>query len=187
MDEEALKTAMLMNLIAAACGASEKTRSDSESAVVNAVLGAFGDLCKPEEKPKKGTTVKSSTTHKSQHANVSDRLPTDHLQYAEFVDELFSRIKDKIIDKGGQYVGNRPVLDAVMTQTKRKFPIVPRMSLRKDVLHTILTLADKHQVALLQHGLLTKDVEDRLTDMIIYDIMALYLMSDKAKEFYKLA
>lgn len=181
MNEEALKTAMLMNLIATACGASEKTRSDSESAVVNAVLGAFGGLCKPEEKSKKGATVKPK------HTNRSDKLPTDHLQYAEFVDGLFSRIKDKIIDKGGQYVGNRPVLDAVMTQTKRKFPIVPRMSLRKDVLHTILTLADKHQVALLQHGLLTKDVEDRLTDMIIYDIMALYLLSDKAKEFYKLA
>lgn len=187
MDEEALKTAMLMNLVATACGADEKTKSDSETAIVNAMLDAFSDLYKLEERSKGDVATKPNATPKTQHINRPDKLPTDHLQYAEFVDGLFSRIKDKIIDKGGQYVGNRPVLDAVMTQTKRKFPVVPRMSLRKDVLHTILTLADKHQVALLQHGLLTKDVEDRLTDMIIYDIMALYLLSDKAKEFYKLA
>lgn len=168
MDEEALKTAMLMNLVATACGADGKTKSDSETAIVNAMLEAFTDLAKPDKKPKKGNTTKY-----------------DSLMYAEFVDGLFDKIKDKIVKKGAQYTTNDPVLGAVIVQTERNVGGSRRPITRNDVLHTILTLADKHQVALLQHGVSAKDVEDRLTDLIVYDIMALYLMSNKAKEYYR--
>lgn len=168
MDEEALKTAMLMNLVATACGVDGKTKSDSETAIVNAMLEAFTGLAKPDKKPKKGNTTKY-----------------DILMYSEFVDGLFDKIKDKIVKKGAQYTANNPVLGAVIVQTERNVGGSRRPITRNDVLHTILTLADKHQVALLKHGVYAKDVEDRLTDLIVYDIMALYLMSNKAKEYYQ--
>lgn len=107
---------------------------------------------------------------------------TDKEQFEDFVSDTFGKIGDKIIAKGDQYTGRKPVLDAIYEQTRRR--IGKDVVTAGNMLHTILTLSDKHQVALLQHGRAAGDVEDRLTDIIVYSLLALYLLSPQGKAYY---
>lgn len=107
---------------------------------------------------------------------------TDKEQFEDFVSDTFGKIGDKIIAKGSQYTGRKPVLDAIYEQTKRR--IDKDVVTAGNMLHTILMLSDKHQVALLQHGRAAGDVEDRLTDIIVYSLLALYLLSPQAEAYY---
>ncbi len=116
-------------------------------------------------------------------SNQTKVLPyTDKEQFEDFVGDTFGKIGDKIIAKGDQYTGRKPVLDAIYEQTRRR--IGKDVVTAGNMLHTILMLSDKHQVALLQHGRAAGDVEDRLTDIIVYSLLALYLLSPQGEAYY---
>ena len=102
-------------------------------------------------------------------------VPNDLYLYYDFVADLFDDILDKIVIKGEEYVGKGNVLDTVYNAAAR---CVGRVPTRDDVLRTILIMKDKNDIALLRRGIYCKDVEDKLIDCIVYDLMALYALKD---------
>ena len=106
-----------------------------------------------------------------------DRLvPNDVYVYYDFVADLFDDIRDKIVTKAEEYVGIGNILDTVYAAAARR---VGGMPTRDDVLRTILSMKDKNDIALLHNGINCYDVEGKLIDSIVYDLMALYALKDK--------
>lgn len=103
-------------------------------------------------------------------------VPNDLYVYYDFVADLFDDIRDKIVIKAEEYVGSNNILDTVYTAAARR---VGGMPTRDDVLRTILSMKDKNDIALLYHGINCYDVEGKLIDSIVYDLMALYALKDK--------
>lgn len=106
----------------------------------------------------------------------TSRVPNDLYVYYDFVADLFDDIRDKIVTKAEEYVGNGNILDTVYKATARR---VGGMPTRDDVLRTIFSMKDKNDLALLYHGINCYDVEGKLIDCIVYDLMALYALKDK--------
>lgn len=102
-------------------------------------------------------------------------VPNDLYVYYDFVADLFDDIRDKIVIKAEEYVGSNNILDTVYAAAARR---VGGMPTRDDVLRTILSMKDKNDIALLRRGIYCKDVEDKLIDCIVYDLMALYALKD---------
>ena len=102
-------------------------------------------------------------------------VPNDLYVYYDFVAGLFDDILDKIVIKGEEYVGKGNVLDTVYNAASR---LVGRVPKRDDVFRAILMMKDKNDIALLRSGIYCKDVEDKLIDCIVYDLMALYALKD---------
>ena len=106
-----------------------------------------------------------------------DRLvPNDVYVYYDFVADLFDDIRDKIVTKAEEYVGIGNILDTVYAAAARR---VGGMPTRDDVLRTIFSMKDKNDIALLHNGINCYDVEGKLIDSIVYDLMALYALKDK--------
>ena len=106
-----------------------------------------------------------------------DRLvPNDVYVYYDFVADMFDDIRDKIVTKAEEYVGSGNILNTVYTAAARR---VGGMPTRDDVLRTILSMRDKNDIALLHNGINCYDVEGKLIDSIVYDLMALYALKDK--------
>lgn len=106
-----------------------------------------------------------------------DRLvPNDVYVYYDFVADLFDDIRDKIVTKAEEYVGSGNILDTVYAAAARR---VGGMPTRDDVLRTIFSMKDKNDIALLHNGINCYDVEGKLIDSIVYDLMALYALKDK--------
>ena len=106
-----------------------------------------------------------------------DRLvPNDVYVYYDFVADLFDDIRDKIVTKAEEYVGSGNILDTVYAAAARR---VGGMPTRDDVLRTIFSMKDKNDIALLHNGINCYDVEGKLIDSIVYDLMALYALNDK--------
>ena len=103
-------------------------------------------------------------------------VPNDLAVYYDFVTDLFDDIRDKIVNKAEEYVGIGNILDTVYEAAARRVGGVPT---RDDVLHTIFSMKDKNDIALLNHGINCYDVEGKLIDSIVYDLMALYALKDK--------
>lgn len=102
-------------------------------------------------------------------------VPNDLYVYYDFVAGLFDDILDRIVIKGEEYVGKGNVLDTVYNAAAR---CIGRMPTRDDVLRTIFMMKDKNDIALLRRGAYCKDVEGKLIDNIVYDLMALYALKD---------
>lgn len=106
-----------------------------------------------------------------------DRLvPNDVYVYYDFVADMFDDIRDKIVTKAEEYVGIGNILDTVYAAAARR---VGGMPTRDDVLRTIFSMKDKNDIALLHNGINCYDVEGKLIDSIVYDLMALYALKDK--------
>ena len=106
-----------------------------------------------------------------------DRLvPNDVYVYYDFVADLFDDIRDKIVNKAEEYVGIGNILGTVYEAAARR---VGGMPTRDDVLRTIFSMKDKNDIALLHNGINCYDVEGKLIDSIVYDLMALYALKDK--------
>lgn len=106
-----------------------------------------------------------------------DRLvPNDVYVYYDFVADMFDDIRDKIVTKAEEYVGSGNILDTVYAAAARR---VGGMPTRDDVLRTIFSMKDKNDIALLHNGINCYDVEGKLIDSIVYDLMALYALKDK--------
>ena len=106
-----------------------------------------------------------------------DRLvPNDVYVYYDFVADLFDDIRDKIVTKAEEYVGSGNILDTVYAAAARR---VGGMPTRDDVLRTIFSMKDKNDIALLHNGINCYDVDGKLIDSIVYDLMALYALKDK--------
>ena len=106
-----------------------------------------------------------------------DRLvPNDVYVYYDFVADLFDDIRDKIVTKAEEYVGIGNILDTVYAAAARRVGGVPT---RDDVRRTIFSMKDKNDIALLHNGINCYDVEGKLIDSIVYDLMALYALKDK--------
>ena len=103
-------------------------------------------------------------------------VENDLAVYYDFVTDLFDDIRDKIVNKAEEYVGIGNILDTVYEAAARR---VGGMPTRDDVLHTIFSMKDKNDIALLNHGINCYDVEGKLIDSIVYDLMALYALKDK--------
>ena len=103
-------------------------------------------------------------------------IENDLAVYYDFVTDLFDDIRDKIVNKAEEYVGSGNILDAVYAAAARR---VGGMPTRDDVLRTIFNMKDKNDIALLHNGINCYDVEGKLIDSIVYDLMALYALKDK--------
>lgn len=103
-------------------------------------------------------------------------VQNDLCVYYDFVADLFDDIRDKIVIKAEEYVGSNNILDTVYAAAARR---VGGMPTRDDVLHTIFSMKDKNDIALLHNGINCYDVEGKLIDSIVYDLMALYALKDK--------
>ena len=103
-------------------------------------------------------------------------VENDLAVYYDFVTDLFDDIRDKIVNKAEEYVGIGNILDTVYAAAARR---VGGMPTRDDVLCTILRMKDKNDIALLHNGINCYDVEGKLIDSIVYDLMALYALKDK--------
>lgn len=103
-------------------------------------------------------------------------VENDLAVYYDFVTDLFDDIRDKIVIKAEEYVGTGNILDTVYKAAARR---VGGMPTRDDVLRTIFSMKDKNDIALLYHGINCYDVEGKLIDSIVYDLMALYALKDK--------
>lgn len=124
-------------------------------------------------------------TKDEQNKSVIDedtsRVPNDLYVYYDFVADLFDDIRDKIVTKAEEYVGNGNILDTVYEAAARR---VGGMPTRDDVLRTILMMKDKDDIALLHNGIDCNNVEDKLIDCIVYDLMALYALKDNEVYHY---
>ena len=103
-------------------------------------------------------------------------VENDLAVYYDFVTDMFDDIRDKIVNKAEEYVGIGNILDTVYAAAARR---VGGMPTRDDVLLTILRMKDKNDIALLHNGINCYDVEGKLIDSIVYDLMALYALKDK--------
>ena len=108
-------------------------------------------------------------------------VENDLAVYYDFVADLFDDIRDKIVTKAEEYVGNGNILDTVYEAAARR---VGGMPTRDDVLRTILMMKDKDDIALLHNGIDCNNVEDKLIDCIVYDLMALYALKDNEVYHY---
>lgn len=118
-------------------------------------------------------------TKDEQNDDVVDEdksVPNDLYVYYDFVADLFDDIRDKIVIKAEEYVGNGNILDTVYKAAARR---VGGMPTRDDVLRTILMMKDKDDIVLLHNGIDCNNVEDKLINCIVYDLMALYALKDK--------
>lgn len=118
-------------------------------------------------------------TKDEQNKGVVDEdtsVPNDLYVYYDFVADLFDDIRDKIVIKAEEYVGSGNILDTVYKAAARR---VGGMPTRDDVLRTILIMKDKNDIALLHNGIDCNNVEGKLIDCIVYDLMALYALKDK--------
>ena len=118
-------------------------------------------------------------TKDEQNKDVIDEdksVPNDLYVYYDFVTDLFDDIRDKIVNKTEEYVGIGNVLDTVYAAAARRVGGIPT---RDDVLRTIFNMKDKNDIALLNNGINCYDVEGKLIDSIVYDLMALYALKDK--------
>lgn len=118
-------------------------------------------------------------TKGEQNKDVIDEdksVPNDLYAYYDFVADLYEDILDRIVMEAEEHVGNGNILDAVYKAAARR---VGGMPTRDDVLRTILIMKDKNDLALLRNGISCYDVEGKLIDCIVYDLMALYALKDK--------
>lgn len=99
---------------------------------------------------------------------------SDADNFIKFSKQVMKGVFKKFKKKNKQYSSDS-VLDNVKEQTVRRVGNDYSMD---DVLHTIFMLKDKHEMTLLRKGLDAGDVEDRITDCIVYDLMALYLLHE---------
>lgn len=106
---------------------------------------------------------------------------TDQLVYQRFVYVQLKQIWDKIKVKGEQYTKNGNVLDAVTETAGRMVGGIPST---QDTLSVILSFMDKHFLALMRHGDELPDAQDRLSDIIIYCLMAMYLLNNADEPDY---
>lgn len=124
-------------------------------------------------------------TKDEQNKSVIDedtpRVPNDLYVYYDFVADMFDDIRDKIVTKAEEYVGNGNILDTVYEAAARR---VGGMPTRDDVLRTILMMKDKDDIVLLHNGIDCNNVEDKLIDCIVYDLMALYALKDNEVYHY---
>ena len=124
-------------------------------------------------------------TKDEQNKSVIDedtsRVPNDLYVYYDFVADMFDDIRDKIVTKAEEYVGNGNILDTVYEAAARR---VGGMPTRDDVLRTILMLKDKDDIALLHNGLDGHTVADKLINCIVDDLMALYALKDNEVYHY---
>lgn len=104
-------------------------------------------------------------------------MEKDTDDFIRFSKQIMKGVFKKFKKKNKQYAC-LSVLDNVKEQTERR---VGEDYSVDDVFHTIFMLKDKHEMTLLRKGLDAGDVEDRITDCIVYDLMALYLLH----EFYE--
>lgn len=104
-------------------------------------------------------------------------MEKDTDDFIRFSKKIMKGVFKKFKKKNKQYAC-LSVLDNVKEQTERR---VGEDYSVDDVFHTIFMLKDKHEMTLLRKGLDAGDVEDRITDCIVYDLMALYLLH----EFYE--
>ena len=108
---------------------------------------------------------------------IGENMSVDDLAvYYDFVTDLFDDIRDKIVNKAEEYVGIGNILGTVYEAAARR---VGGMPTRDDVLRTIFSMKDKNDIALLHNGINCYDVEGKLIDSIVYDLMALYALKDK--------
>ena len=114
---------------------------------------------------------------------IGENMPVENdlAVYYDFVADLFDYIRDKIVTKAEEYVGNGNILDTVYKAAARR---VGGMPTRDDVLRTILMMKDKDDIALLHNGIDCNNVEDKLIDCIVYDLMALYALKDNEVYHY---
>lgn len=110
-----------------------------------------------------------------EYEDYVNEVLSDKSTYYDFTNRVFDDIRDKIIAKGKEYTRDSNVLTGVYDAAARRVGGIPT---RDDVLHTIFLLKDKHDIALLRNGIDCGDIVDRLTDCIVYDLMALYTLED---------
>lgn len=104
-------------------------------------------------------------------------MEKDTDDFIRFSKQVMKGVFKKFKKKNKQYASNS-VLDNVKEQTQRR---VGEDYSVDDVFHTIFMLKDKHEMTLLRKGLNAGEVEDRITDCIVYDLMALYLLHELYK------
>lgn len=96
--------------------------------------------------------------------------------YAMFVGIVFDQLRDKITKKVDDYSGKKNnVLEAPMDMASRASKDPTALS----VFSMLNTLKSKHEVTLARQGMTALDVEDRLTDIILYTLLELYVVHHK--------
>lgn len=87
-------------------------------------------------------------------------------------------ISQLFLMKNKQYASGDDVLSAFKECAKRQFGEINRDGAFK----TCMQFKDKHDLALLQHGLLLPDAKERLYDVIVYCLLGLAVLSGEDEE-----
>lgn len=160
--EDAIFAALIMDLLK---GCVDKEKPDSkeepdskENAPVRSVRTDFT----PEEK-------QEADFYKFKHVGTRE-------DYAAFVTVMFDILRDKITSKVNDYSGKKDnVLEAPMDMASR----ASRNPTSLSVFSMLNTLKSKHEVTLARQGMAALDAEDRLTDIILYTLLELYVLHNK--------
>lgn len=96
--------------------------------------------------------------------------------YANFVTMMFDILRDKVTKKVDDYSGKKNnVLEAPMDMASR----ASKNPTSLGVFSMLNTLKSKHEVTLARQGMAALDAEDRLTDIILYTLLELYVLHNK--------
>lgn len=107
--------------------------------------------------------------------NIPNTIDTIHKEYsarefADFIEDFAFDLRDKFLNKNKQYAGADDIYSQIREQAVRAGD-----ESVDGMLRVIFTLKDKHDVAFLRHLGEESDFEDRIGDIIIYSLLALYL------------
>lgn len=105
----------------------------------------------------------------------------DKYVYYDFVNNVFDKIRDKIIHECNKYTGDGQVLAGMYDSAARRVGGVPT---RDDVLRTIFMFKDDDDVTLLRYGIDSGHVRERLIRCIMYDLLALYALGNNGEYHY---
>lgn len=163
---------------------SDDIRKKNQDAILAALIM---DLFKPclkddedddaEEVPvRKSKRVPFTPEEKEEVENYAFTHVGTREDYAMFVGIVFDKLRDKITKKVNDYSGKKNnVLEAPMDMASRASKDPTSMS----VFSMLNTLKSKHEVTLARQGMAALDVEDRLTDIILYTLLELYVFHNK--------
>lgn len=163
-NKDAILTALIMDLFK---GALDKGEEDD----------CAGDPPECAPKPIRKSVRQTPTAEEKREADeYLFKTVGTREDYANFVTIMFDKLRDKIKTKSDDYSGKVDnVLEAPMDMASRASRSPTSMS----VFSMLNTLKDKHEVTIMRQGMTALDVEDRLTDIILYTLLELYVLHNK--------
>lgn len=107
---------------------------------------------------------------------VPDKHVCTHKDYANFVTKTFDLLRDKIVAKSNDYTGgvDNVLVNPIDMAIRSRYP-----KNSNTVFMMLNNMKSKHEVTLMRQGMNAMDVVDRLTDIILYTLLELYVVENK--------